>query len=170
MANTDFVLYVSANQTACPPVSATGPTTVAFASHCQLESTLDRPVAGNVNFCPEGIARNVNGLQYISDVTKHEILHAIGFSSSLFPFWHDANGNPRTPRDRTQFPTVASDETIRTLTYSQWQTNSGLVSHSVSAIVTPNVVVGNVMYSVVCTQLWFQFLGADGRQEPFWMF
>lgn len=134
---------MSANQTACPPLPASGPTTVAFASHCQLEDTIDRPVAGNVNFCPEGITRNVNGLEYIAAVTKHEILHAIGFSSSLFPYWHDADGNPRTSRESNQFPTMASTDTIRPLTYPRWLTRAGLVTHSVMAIVTPAVVVGN---------------------------
>ena len=138
MVDTDFILYISANQSACPPVPPTGPTTVAFASHCQLESSIERPVAGNVNFCPEGIARNVNGLQYISSVTKHELLHALGFSSSLFPYWHDSNGNPRTARESNQMPTAAGTSTIRRLTL-QWATRSGVVQHNVMALVTPAV-------------------------------
>ena len=143
VANTDFVLYISANQSACPPLPASGPTTVAFATHCQLEDSIDRPVAGNVNFCPEGIARNVNGLQYIAAVTKHELLHALGFSSSLFPFWHDQNGNPRTSRTENQFPTMAGTSTIERFTYPMWQTRGGKVTHTVRSLVTPTVVVGN---------------------------
>ena len=27
-----------------------------------------------------------------------------GFSSSLYPFWRDENGDPRTPRDSNGFP------------------------------------------------------------------
>ena len=27
-----------------------------------------------------------------------------GFSSNLYPFWRDENGNPRTPRDNNGFP------------------------------------------------------------------
>ena len=143
VANSDFVLYISANQTACPPLppDPNQPTTVAFAGHCQLEGTIDRPVAGNVNFCPEGIARNRNGLQYISSVTKHEILHALGFSSSLFPFWHDSNGQPRTERNGLQPPTSAGDSTIRQLTYPDWRTRTGDITHTVTALVTPAVVV-----------------------------
>ena len=146
--NTDFVLYISANQQACPalPPDPNQPTTVAFATHCELESTIERPVAGNVNFCPEGIARNRNGLQYISSVTKHEILHAIGFSSSLFPFWHDSNGQPRTQRNGQQLPTEAGQSTIRNLTYSGWMTRTRTISHTVTALVTPAVVVGNIKY------------------------
>lgn len=141
--NTDFVLYISANQAACPPLppDPNQPTTVAFASHCQLESTMDRPVAGNVNFCPEGIARNRNGLQYISSVTKHEILHAIGFSSSLFPYWHDSNGQPRTPRNGARPPTAAGTSTITNLAYPGWTTRNGPITHTVTALVTPAVVV-----------------------------
>lgn len=30
---------------------------------------------------------------------KHEILHALGFSVSLFAFYRDGNGNPLTPRE-----------------------------------------------------------------------
>ncbi len=143
VANTDFVLYISANQTACPPLppNPNQPTTVAFAGHCQLESTIDRPVAGNVNFCPEGIGRDRNGLQYISSVTKHEVLHAIGFSSSLFPYWHDSNGQPRTYRDGLQPPSTAEPNTTRELMYPGWMTRNGEITHTVTAIVTPAVVV-----------------------------
>ena len=149
--NTDFVLYISANQTACPviPADPNQPTTVAFASHCQLESTMERPVAGNVNFCPEGIARNRNGIQYISSVAKHEVLHAIGFSSSLFPFWHDSNGQPRTQREGVQTPTSAGSSTIRSLTYPGWMTRNRDIAHTVSALVTPAVVVGSIKYSLM---------------------
>ena len=143
VSNTDFVLYISANQTACPslPPDPNQPTTVAFAGHCQLESTIDRPIAGNVNFCPEGIGRNRNGIQYISSVTKHEILHALGFSSSLFPYWHDSNGQPRTPRSGVQPPMTAGESTIRQLSYPGWMTRNGGITHTVTALVTPAVVV-----------------------------
>lgn len=144
------MLYISANQSVCPPVPPTGPTTLAFASHCQLEDTMDRPVAGNVNFCPEGIARNVNGLQYISAVTKHELLHALGFSSSLFPFWHDSSGSPRTAREGNRVPTVAGTSTVRTLTYTRWQTRNGVVRHNVMALVTPAVRVNLCVCVFVC--------------------
>ena len=148
VTNTDFVLYISANQSACPPLpdNPNQPTTVAFASHCQLESTIDRPVAGSINFCPEGIGRNRDGLRYISAVTKHEILHAIGFSRSLFPYWHDSNGDPRTPRNGQQRPTVAATTTIRSLSYPGWNTRNGDITHRVMALVTPAVVVGNIKY------------------------
>ena len=141
--NTDFVLYISANQTACPPLPPhpNQPTTVAFAGHCQLEGTIDRPIAGNVNFCPEGIDRNRNGIQYISSVTKHEILHALGFSSSLFPYWHDSNGQPRTPRNGVQPPRTAGQSTIRQLFYPGWMIRNGEITHTVTALVTPAVVV-----------------------------
>lgn len=150
VSNTDFVLYISANQSACPSVPDTGPTTVAFATHCQLEDSIDRPVAGSVNFCPEGIARNVDGLQYIAAVTKHELLHALGFSSSLFPYWHDSNGDPRTPRTGQQLPTAAAATTIQTFTHETWQTRTGRISHTVTTLVTPAVVVGKVKHVLCC--------------------
>ena len=135
---------------------------------------MDRPVAGNVNFCPEGIARNQNGLQYISSVTKHEILHAIGFSSSLFPYWHDSNGQPRTERNGLQPPTQAGLTTIRSLTYSGWRTRNGPITHTVTALVTPAVVVGNIKYGpmfgelIVLIPIFITLIG--GWSHALWLY
>jgi len=100
----DYLLYISANQTACPDGSDT--TVVAFAGACQMESTMDRPVAGYINFCPTSLEGKADHLLF--DIAKHEMLHALAFSSDLFPFWRDANGQPRTPREADGRP--PSDE------------------------------------------------------------
>ena len=98
----DFILYVSARQSEC------GSSTqfLAFAGACQMEATLDRPISGFVNFCPDGIAGNDD--DFVLAVTKHEILHAILFSRFLFPFWRYENGDPRTTRDGNGRPPVVN--------------------------------------------------------------
>lgn len=50
--NADFVFYVSAMQTERCNKSLT----VAYASHCQQEAALDRPIAGHANLCPSSIS------------------------------------------------------------------------------------------------------------------
>lgn len=90
----DFVFYVSARQTErCHKAL-----TVAYAAHCQQEATLDRPIAGHANLCPNSISTKPQELQTLISTVKHEILHALGFSVSLFAFFRDDEGNPRTPR------------------------------------------------------------------------
>ena len=99
----DYILYVSAKQSECMSNSRL----LAFAGACQLESSLDRPVSGFVNFCPTAIANNADD-EFLFGVTKHEILHAIAFSSLLFSFWRESNGVPRTARDANGFPPVVN--------------------------------------------------------------
>ena len=90
----DFVFYVSARQTERCHKGLT----VAYAAHCQQEATLDRPIAGHANLCPDSISTKPQELQTFISTVKHEILHALGFSVSLFAFFRDDEGNPRTPR------------------------------------------------------------------------
>lgn len=92
--NADFVFYVSARQT---PRCYKG-LTVAYAAHCQQEALLDRPIAGHANLCPESISTKPQELQTLISTVKHEILHALGFSVSLYAFFRDDEGRPRTPR------------------------------------------------------------------------
>ncbi len=70
---------------------------MAFASACQHENMQDRPVAGVVNFCPDGLANRDE--QFAFALTKHEVLHALVIARGLFALWRDAGNNPRTPRD-----------------------------------------------------------------------
>ena len=67
-----------------------GASTVAYAAHCQQESTLDRPVAGHTNICPAAIKPgHPEDAAVLASTVKHELLHALGFSSSLFAFFRD---------------------------------------------------------------------------------
>lgn len=104
----DFILYVSASQSECPDDSGSMQT-VAFATSCQTEMAQDRPIAGSINFCPDVLRGQDPDLVFA--VTKHEVLHALGFSRTLFPFWRDpANNYPRTPRDSFGLPTTITPD------------------------------------------------------------
>lgn len=92
--NADFVFYVSALQTDRCHKGLT----VAYAAHCQQEGAMDRPIAGHANLCPYSISTKPQELQTLLSTVKHEILHALGFSVSLYAFFRDEKGNPRTPR------------------------------------------------------------------------
>lgn len=92
--NADFIFYVSARQTERCHKGLT----VAYAAHCQQEAHLDRPIAGHANLCPESISTKPQELQTLLSTVKHEILHALGFSVSLYAFFRDDEGRPRTPR------------------------------------------------------------------------
>ena len=57
-----------------------------------------RPIAGHANLCPKSISTKTQELETLLSTVKHEILHALGFSVSLYAFYRDENGEPRTPR------------------------------------------------------------------------
>ena len=57
----DFVLYVSSITTQqCLEAVGGEAETVAYAAHCQQEESLDRPVAGHTNICPQAISSFVS--------------------------------------------------------------------------------------------------------------
>ena len=98
--NADFVFYVSATQTQRCHKGMT----VAYAAHCQQEAALDRPIAGHANLCPQSISTKPQELEILLSTVKHEILHALGFSVSLYAFYRDEHGEPLTPRSSTGKP------------------------------------------------------------------
>ena len=63
-----------------------------------LLSICSRPIAGHANLCPDSISTKTQELETLLSTVKHEILHALGFSVSLYAFYRDQNGEPRTPR------------------------------------------------------------------------
>ncbi|XP_073817388.1 leishmanolysin-like peptidase, invadolysin [Musca autumnalis] len=143
--NTDFVFYVSARQTERCHKGLT----VAYAAHCQQEATLDRPIAGHANLCPDSISTKPQELHTLISTVKHEILHALGFSVSLFAFFRDDDGNPRTPRNPdTGKPHLNEDlqihqwsnTTIRKITRQNWSVRGGHVNKTIDMMVTPRVV------------------------------
>ncbi|XP_013144532.1 PREDICTED: leishmanolysin-like peptidase isoform X2 [Papilio polytes] len=143
--DTDFVLYVSAVETE----RCRRGLTVAYASHCQQESALDRPVAGHANFCPGELSTNYRDLPSVLSTVKHEMLHALGFSVSLFGFYRDDNGEPLTERrPDTGDPPLDeelqihkwSSRVVKNITRRNWMIRGGYMSRTFHMIVTPRVV------------------------------
>ncbi|XP_014250550.1 leishmanolysin-like peptidase [Cimex lectularius] len=140
----DFVFYVSA----MPTERCKKGLTVAYAAHCQQEAVLDRPIAGHGNFCPNSISTNPQELDILLSTVKHEILHALGFSISLFAFFRDAEGNPLTPREENGKPMQNtklqarqwSDKVIKTVNLKEWNIHGGAIERQVQMMVTPRVV------------------------------
>ncbi|XP_068098131.1 ciliated left-right organizer metallopeptidase isoform X2 [Hyperolius riggenbachi] len=83
--DTDFLLYVRVAQT---EKCASKSLVIAYASYCQLDH-LGRPVAGVIVFCPKRLREEVYQYHHIVQVSLHEMLHALGFSNSLFKRWID---------------------------------------------------------------------------------
>ncbi|CAH1153503.1 unnamed protein product [Phaedon cochleariae] len=140
----DFVFYVSAIQTERCNKSLT----VAYAAHCQQESALDRPIAGHANLCPNSISTKRQELETQMSTVKHEILHALGFSVSLYAFYRDQRGSPLTQRiSETGKPPLNeslqtyqwSDKVIKTFTRPNWLVKAGYIKRDVQIMVTPNV-------------------------------
>ncbi|CAH8853715.1 unnamed protein product [Trichobilharzia szidati] len=93
----NFILYISSLRThRCSTAKVLG-----YAAHCQLEANTDRPIAGYINFCPDTLSHEYNDKMRSLFVATHEILHALGFSTSLFAFYRDKHNRPLTPRDPT---------------------------------------------------------------------
>ncbi|CAL8120069.1 unnamed protein product [Orchesella dallaii] len=144
IAEADFVFYVSALQThRCKHGF-----TVAYAAHCQQESALDRPIAGHANLCPKSISTKPQELDTLISTVKHEILHALGFSVSLYAFYRDDSGNPLTPRDNKGKPPLNaemqarqwSDRVIKMVERKDWKVREGNITRKMQMIVTPRVV------------------------------
>lgn len=123
--------------------------TVAYASHCQQESSLDRPIAGHANLCPASISTKPQEMETLLSTVKHEILHALGFSVSLYAFYRDNQTNPLTPRHPdTGKPTLNeklqtyqwSDKIIKTIQRPNWMVRGGVISRIMHMVVTPRVV------------------------------
>ncbi|XP_049884129.1 leishmanolysin-like peptidase isoform X2 [Pectinophora gossypiella] len=143
--DTDFVLYVSAVETE----RCRRGLTVAYASHCQQESALDRPVAGHANFCPGELSTKYRDLPSVLSTVKHEMLHALGFSVSLFAFYRDDNGEPLTERrPDTGNPPLDeelqihkwSSRVVKNITRKNWMIRGGFMERTFHMIVTPRVV------------------------------
>ncbi|XP_059612345.1 leishmanolysin-like peptidase isoform X1 [Phlebotomus argentipes] len=145
IAHTDFIFYVSARQTERCHKGLT----VAYAAHCQQEAALDRPIAGHANLCPQSISTKPQELQTLLSTVKHEILHALGFSVSLYAFFRDEKGYPRTPRKPdTGKPYLNeklqihqwSNSTIKRIVREHWAVRGGHIRRAIDMMVTPRVV------------------------------
>ncbi|KAG7161238.1 Leishmanolysin-like peptidase-like, partial [Homarus americanus] len=126
----DFVFYISALETE----RCKRGYTVAYAAHCQQEAALDRPIAGHANLCPGAISTKVQELETLISTVKHEILHALGFSISLYAFYRDDDGNPLTNRTENGKPVLNevlqarqwSDRVIKRVVRPKWAVRGGV--------------------------------------------
>jgi len=148
VSNVDFILYVSTEDTdQCLDNVAGQAETVAYAAHCQQEDQLDRPVAGHTNICPTSIKKPQRDIRSLTSTLKHELLHALGFSSSLFAYFRDKNGKPLTPRGDDGKPPINfelqvrewSDRIIKESSRI-WSVRTGKMTKKISLMVTPSVV------------------------------
>jgi len=138
----DFVFYISAMETERCQKGMT----VAYAAHCQQEAALDRPIAGHANLCPSSISTKRQELDILLSTVKHEMLHALGFSVSLFAFYRDKDGNPLTPRGENGKPNLNEElqtrqwsERVIRREYREWKIRGGTISKPVQVVVTPRV-------------------------------
>jgi len=146
--NADFVFYISAMETERCQKGMT----VAYAAHCQQEAALDRPIAGHANLCPSSVSTKAQELEILLSTVKHEMLHALGFSVSLFAFYRDKNGDPLTPRGENGKPKL--NEELQTRQWSEQiirkekryksvrrsdDITTGIVAKEVDVVVTPRV-------------------------------
>ena len=138
----DLVLYMSSVESAACKDGAT----LAHASHCQQEAGTDRPVAGHVNLCPGPLLKA--DLAHLADTVKHELLHILGFSVQLFPFYRDGRGRARTVRDKAGRPRhrhpryllyLADPATVRRVERTGWEVAGGTISRMVTLLATPAV-------------------------------
>jgi len=178
ISGVDFVLYVSALDTdQCTENVAGQAETVAYAAHCQQESELDRPVAGHTNICPGAIKKPERDIKSLTSTLKHELLHALGFSSSLFAFFRDKNGKPLTKRGEDGKPPINnqllvrqwSEETIKEVK-RDWVVRGGRKQKNLHMVVTP-AVVREVRRHFSCSDLEGAELedqGGDGTAYTHW--
>ncbi|KAL3857315.1 hypothetical protein ACJMK2_011994 [Sinanodonta woodiana] len=96
--DSDFVLYVSASTTprCLKPKDYTklNHPVIGYASFCQL-GLYDRPIAGQINFCPLELNYFKFDQKRLYMTTVHEIIHTLGFTRELFEKFQDCSkSNP----------------------------------------------------------------------------
>nr|CAH8856566.1 unnamed protein product [Trichobilharzia regenti] len=72
--------------------------TAAYTIVCELHEETERPIAAYINFCPQYLDEKEEFDEETVVTAVHELGHALGFSSELFPYFRDEYGNPRTKR------------------------------------------------------------------------
>nr|CDJ95402.1 Peptidase M8 domain containing protein [Haemonchus contortus] len=129
LVDTDFVLFVSF-------IRDCRNTQLAYAAHCMSDIVTNRPAAGFMNICPEVFLRTkANKLERWKSIIKHELIHALVFSQSLF------RNFPGVGKRKPQWngSVVPIPNVVRRVTRLDWETSRGPVKHDVHMIVTPKV-------------------------------
>jgi len=112
-ANTDVLIFVLSDEGDDDTHSCHGGGTLAYATHCRQDSQ-ERPVVGYIQMCavhhePYKTTEVVGSDDIVREKTiqeteedfhtgLHEIMHILGMSDALFPWYRDFNGDPRNPR------------------------------------------------------------------------
>ncbi|PAA55056.1 hypothetical protein BOX15_Mlig022388g5 [Macrostomum lignano] len=154
----NYALYVSAYDT----VRCGGPDsqTLGYSAHCQLDGLTDRPLAGYINLCRRRSdrGRSTSSSRFLVDpaeaqyTARHELLHALGVTATLFAFMRQDNGVPRTPRNpATNMPALGlieddgvtlyqwgNDTVIQTK--EPWRSARGVYNLTRHYVVTPRLV------------------------------
>ena len=144
LANKDYAILVTAKDTTTCQAS---PSTLGYASPCKYDQ-FDRPILGHINYCPLAMATSQN---IAVAAAKHELAHALGFTSGTFAYFHDPTTlplAPRTTRDAAGTPPssskICADGNTRTVVTPSTNTLLGPMTirnfpHGYK-IATPNVV------------------------------
>ncbi|CAH8857677.1 unnamed protein product [Trichobilharzia szidati] len=120
--------------------------TAAFAASCHMDPRTDRPNVGYMNLCPSQMDLTYPAGKALPGIMIHEIGHALGFTSSSFPFMRDSYGRPRTPRDWHNKPMykdeygeyIPSTNTIRNIR-RRWISAAGNYTKTIGSFVTPKI-------------------------------
>ena len=110
--DTDILIFVLAQAEPPSGHGCFGGATRGYASACVLDAN-DRPVVGYVQLCAahfhptlraDGSAKTPKDAEEDRDMVLHEIIHILGMSNALFPFFRDQSLKPRTARCPTTQP------------------------------------------------------------------
>jgi len=114
---TDMYLYVTSNNLYCESgVSA-------FAISCMYDYATNRPVLANLNLCYAAVVNQTR--DKLIATTVHELIHTLGFSSSMFNLYIDSNGNEIGAASVSSFVPAMPSSSMRS---------------NYTMVVTPNVV------------------------------
>lgn len=128
-----------------------------------VNSFFNSPIAGHANICPESISTKPQDLETLISTFKHEILHALGFSVSLYAFYRpegnqfnplknvrpmiNKNNNQLSWNFRGNFSSnggsmlMISKKILQRVQRKNWMVRGGNFTNNVFVISTPNVVV-----------------------------
>jgi len=110
--NTDYLLFITTEQTSSCPSTAGAPGTLAYALSCQTDQH-GRPLIGRANFCPLAIKDDATSWSTQLTVALHEINHALGFSSNNFADWIHADGKKKSTETLKYFKYLDGSGTER---------------------------------------------------------
>jgi len=110
--DTDYILFITTEQTGACPSTAGSPGTLAYALSCQTDQH-GRPLIGRANFCPLAIKDDAASWTSQFTVALHEINHALGFSSNNFADWINADMKAKSVENLKYFKYLDGSGTER---------------------------------------------------------